>query len=184
MKRMQPVRAFRGVHSSVAEKKSLHDESPLSPSSPGFERRPVQNCVNLTDRTLPGVVSRPVAPASGAGKISSQDAVQSTEGPSHTRPRPRHRSERLSEVTAYSGGREGATAAAAGSDVALERHRTIGEIAKLWHLDYKTVRREFEGEPGVLTFGPGERRFKRSHVSMRIPESIMIRVHRRLRKPN
>lgn len=67
------------------------------------------------------------------------------------------------------------------ADVALERHYTVGQIAKSWHADYKTVRRMFEGEPGVLIWGPGERRFKRSHVSMRIPESVVIRVHRKYR---
>ncbi len=68
------------------------------------------------------------------------------------------------------------------NDIATERHYTIGEIAKLWHLDYKTVRRMFENEPGVLVFGPGERRHKRSHISMRVPESVMLRVHRRMCK--
>lgn len=29
------------------------------------------------------------------------------------------------------------------SDIALERHYTIGEIAEKWHLDYKTVRKMF-----------------------------------------
>src|SRR5271165_3299158 len=67
------------------------------------------------------------------------------------------------------------------SDVALERHYTVGQLAKRWHSDYKTVRRMFEGEPGVLTWGPGERCHKRSHVSMRIPESVVIRVHRKHR---
>jgi hypothetical protein len=71
------------------------------------------------------------------------------------------------------------------NDTALERHYTIAEIAKRWHMDYHTVRDRFEGQPGVLTWGPGERRFKRSHISMRVPESGMIRVHREMcRRPN
>jgi hypothetical protein len=70
------------------------------------------------------------------------------------------------------------------TDVALERHYTIGEIAENWHADYKTVRRMFEGQPGVLVWGPGERRHRRSHVSMRVPESVMIRVHRMCRNPH
>jgi hypothetical protein len=71
-----------------------------------------------------------------------------------------------------------------GGDIALEKHYTVGEIAKRWHLDYKTVRKEFENETGVLSFGPGERRFKRSHISMRVPETVMVRVHRRMRHRN
>jgi AraC-like DNA-binding protein len=70
------------------------------------------------------------------------------------------------------------------TDIAMERHYTIAEIARLWHLNYKTVRRLFGSEPGVLIFGPGERRFKRSHVSMRVPETVMLRVHRRCRQSN
>lgn len=70
------------------------------------------------------------------------------------------------------------------TDIAMERHYTIAEIATLWHLNYKTVRRFFGSEPGVLIFGPGERRFKRSHVSMRVPETVMLRVHRRCRQSN
>jgi hypothetical protein len=69
-------------------------------------------------------------------------------------------------------------------DVALERHYTVGEIAKLWHADYKTVRKMFEGEPGVLTWGDEETRYKRGYCSMRIPESVMIRVHRKYRTRN
>jgi hypothetical protein len=68
-------------------------------------------------------------------------------------------------------------------DVAQEKHYTIGEIAERWHCAYKTVQAMFVNEPGVLVWGPGERRFKRSHRSMRVPESVMIRVHRRNR-PN
>jgi hypothetical protein len=70
------------------------------------------------------------------------------------------------------------------ADIAQEKHYTITEIAKQWHFDYKTVRKMFEEEPGVFLSGPGERRFKRSHISMRVPESVMIRVHRKNRKPN
>jgi hypothetical protein len=84
-------------------------------------------------------------------------------------------------VTVAPSARNLATAEAGCSDVALERHYTIGELSKRWHSDYKTVRRMFEGEPGVLTWGPGERCHKRSHISMRIPESVVIRVHRKHR---
>jgi hypothetical protein len=68
------------------------------------------------------------------------------------------------------------------TDLALEKHYTVGEIADRWHVDYSTARAMFENEPGVLRFGPGERRFKRSHVSLRVPESVMVRVHRTLQR--
>jgi hypothetical protein len=70
------------------------------------------------------------------------------------------------------------------NDVAVERHYTITEIAKQWHMDYGSVRPLFEDEPGVLKFGHGELLHKRSYISLRVPESVMIRVHRRLRRPN
>ncbi len=68
------------------------------------------------------------------------------------------------------------------SDVALERHFTVTEISELWHLDEKVVRRMFESEKDVLVFGPTESRYKRRYRSLRIPESVMLRVHDRLRK--
>lgn len=68
------------------------------------------------------------------------------------------------------------------TDLALEKHYTVGEIAERWHVDYSTARAMFENEPGVLRFGPEERRFKRSHVSLRAPESVMVRVHRTLQR--
>lgn len=67
-------------------------------------------------------------------------------------------------------------------DIVTEKHYTVGEIAERWHVDYSTAQAMFETEPGVLKFGPGERRFKRSHVSLRVPESVMVRVHRKLRQ--
>jgi hypothetical protein len=40
----------------------------------------------------------------------------------------------------------------------------------------------FDGQPGVLEFGTEEGRFKRGRRGRRIPESVMLRVHRDLRK--
>jgi hypothetical protein len=68
------------------------------------------------------------------------------------------------------------------TDLAMEKHYTVGEIADRWHVDYSTARSMFEHEPGVLRFGPGERRNKRSHISLRVPESVMVRVHRTLQR--
>ena len=66
-------------------------------------------------------------------------------------------------------------------DMAVERHYTESEIAKMWHLHRKTVHRIFDGQPGVLEFGTEEGRFRRGRRSRRIPESVMLRVHRDLR---
>lgn len=63
---------------------------------------------------------------------------------------------------------------------ALERHYTVPEICKLWHLDEKTIRKIFEQEPGVISFGSAETRYKRKYVSLRIPESTLLRVHAKL----
>ncbi len=63
--------------------------------------------------------------------------------------------------------------------LALERHYTVGEIGKMWGLSEKTVRRMFEDEDGVLQWGLGEQRHKRGYITMRIPESVLLRVHYR-----
>ncbi|HET6843470.1 MAG TPA: hypothetical protein VFK06_17590 [Candidatus Angelobacter sp.] len=68
------------------------------------------------------------------------------------------------------------------STVALEKHYTVAEISELWHLDEKLVRKMFELENDVIVFGPNESRYKRRYRSLRIPESVMRRVHRRLTK--
>lgn len=68
-------------------------------------------------------------------------------------------------------------------DIALERHYTVLEVSKMWHISHMTVRRLFEREPGVMIFGSDETRFKRKRTTMRIPESVLLRVHRK-RRPN
>jgi hypothetical protein len=63
---------------------------------------------------------------------------------------------------------------------AVEQHYQIPEIAKKWGLSEDSVRSLFKGEPGVLTIArPGTAK-KRRYVSMRVPESVLLRVHRRL----
>lgn len=68
------------------------------------------------------------------------------------------------------------------ADPAFERHYSVAELVELWGLSEKTVRRIFGGEPGVLEWGHDEERFKRSYKTLRIPESVVQRVHRRMRK--
>lgn len=67
---------------------------------------------------------------------------------------------------------------------ALEKHYTAQEIADLWGLSQDTIRRIFQDEPGVLKLGEVSgrmaRKMKRTYVSLRIPESVVVRVHQRL----
>jgi len=68
--------------------------------------------------------------------------------------------------------------------LAGERHFTPKELAGLWKLSETKIRRLFQNEPGVLRIGEPSRRvgrkLKRSYFTMRIPESVAIRVHRQL----
>ena len=62
----------------------------------------------------------------------------------------------------------------------FERHYTPKELAALWALDETTIRRLFYDEPGVLKIGKSNRRDgKRDYVSLRIPQSVALRVHRK-----
>lgn len=61
--------------------------------------------------------------------------------------------------------------------VGVEKHFTLKEIAELWHLDVCTVRDIFRDEPGVLKIGVPHRTQKRSYFTIRIPESIIHKVH-------
>jgi AraC-like DNA-binding protein len=63
--------------------------------------------------------------------------------------------------------------------LALERHYSVSEIAELWSLSEKTVRRMFEDEEGVLQWGIPETRRKRGYITLRIPESVLHRVHQK-----
>lgn len=67
------------------------------------------------------------------------------------------------------------------SDVGVERHYSIADLARLWGLSTRTIRRMFENEPGVLQWGSSQTRFKRPYVTLRIPETVVLRVHRQLR---
>lgn len=65
--------------------------------------------------------------------------------------------------------------------LATEKHYKIEEIAGLWGMCEKTVRSMFRGEPGVLRVHRPAKRGKREYTSLRIPQSVMERVHRRER---
>ena len=63
-------------------------------------------------------------------------------------------------------------------ELGLEPHFSVGEIAALWGLSRQTITRLFNDAPGVLKFGPNESRFTRQHQTLRLPESVVARVHR------
>lgn len=68
-----------------------------------------------------------------------------------------------------------------GREPALERHYSVSEVAELWGWSETKVRDTFRDKPGVLqsklrTLRPR----KQEHVKLRIPESILIRVHREM----
>jgi len=62
-----------------------------------------------------------------------------------------------------------------------ERHYAPAEVAAIWGLSIDSVRRLFEYEPGVLVIDNGRlTTSKRKYGTLRIPQSVMDRVHRRL----
>lgn len=62
-----------------------------------------------------------------------------------------------------------------------EHHYTVAEIAQMWSLSQDFVRRLFEREPGVLVLGQERtRNGKRRYRTLRIPASVVERVHRRV----
>ena len=61
-----------------------------------------------------------------------------------------------------------------------ERHYAVAEIAELWNLSPDKVRELFQNEPGVLVIGERSPRHKRRYVTLRIPQTVVERVHSRL----
>jgi uncharacterized protein involved in type VI secretion and phage assembly len=61
-----------------------------------------------------------------------------------------------------------------------ERHYSVPEVAAMWNLSPDAIRRIFQGEPGVLVLGGSESTRKRRYTTLRIPESVLVRVHRKL----
>lgn len=62
-----------------------------------------------------------------------------------------------------------------------ERHFTVAQIAEMWQLSPDSVRRLFEREPGVLALGSDHSTgYRRRYTTLRVPESVLARVHRRL----
>jgi hypothetical protein len=66
------------------------------------------------------------------------------------------------------------------SSTALERHYSPDELGNLWNLSADTVRHLFEREPGVLVIEHTRIGARRRYRTLRIPESVALRVHRRM----
>lgn len=62
----------------------------------------------------------------------------------------------------------------------LERHYTLSELAKAWHMSRSKLRCWFDDEPGVIRYGSEKLKKgrQRIHVSLRVPESVARRVYR------
>lgn len=62
---------------------------------------------------------------------------------------------------------------------ALEKHYSVPEIATLWGLSEDTIRALFRNHPGVLKIASPElvRRKKRGYCVLRVPESVLQKVH-------
>jgi hypothetical protein len=66
------------------------------------------------------------------------------------------------------------------TSVHIERHYAVAEIAEMWSLSPDKVRELFESEPGVLVIGERSPRHKRRYVTLRVPQTVLERVHSRL----
>lgn len=58
----------------------------------------------------------------------------------------------------------------------FEKHFTPQQIAALWGFSGRFIRELFQDEPGVQKIVRAERMHKRGYNTIRIPESVMIRV--------
>jgi hypothetical protein len=65
---------------------------------------------------------------------------------------------------------------------AFEKHYRVQELARIWGLSTKTVRRLFAKEPDVIRVA-NDLTGKRQYATLLIPESVASRVHERLRNP-
>jgi hypothetical protein len=61
-----------------------------------------------------------------------------------------------------------------------ERHYTVDQVAEMWNLSRESVRKMFLSEPDVPKISRPGNRYKRSYVTLRIPESLLNRVYRRM----
>jgi hypothetical protein len=63
---------------------------------------------------------------------------------------------------------------------AFERHFSVKQVAELWGLSPDAIRRIFRGQPGVVEIQRNRPGNKRRYKTLRIPLSVVERVHRNL----
>jgi hypothetical protein len=61
-----------------------------------------------------------------------------------------------------------------------EKHFAPADLAKAWGLSAEKVRQLFRAEPGVLRIGTNGNGRDRGYMTLRIPQSVAVRVHTRL----
>lgn len=62
----------------------------------------------------------------------------------------------------------------------MERHYTLAELAKTWHVSRYTLEAWFRNVPGIIRYGTAKlnKGRKRTYVSLRVPESVARRVYK------
>jgi hypothetical protein len=65
-------------------------------------------------------------------------------------------------------------------DGVLELHYSVKQIAASWGLCENAVRDIFRNEPGVVRIHRPKSRNKRAYTTLRIPRSVVERVHCRM----
>ena len=63
----------------------------------------------------------------------------------------------------------------------IERHWTVAEISAAWNLSEDVIRRLFSQEPGVLVISRRMKSTKRRYTTLRIPQSVLEAVYKRMR---
>jgi hypothetical protein len=61
-------------------------------------------------------------------------------------------------------------------ELAFERHYSPAELAEIWGVSENTVRRIFQDQPDVLKISK-TKKGKRAYETLRIPASVVRRVH-------
>jgi hypothetical protein len=62
----------------------------------------------------------------------------------------------------------------------FERHFSPQQLANDWGVDAETIRNLFRNEPGVVKLGDRNPKHKRAYLTLRIPESVAQRIHKRI----
>jgi hypothetical protein len=62
----------------------------------------------------------------------------------------------------------------------LEPHYTLAELSRAWHISRRILNEWFRDEVGVIRYGADKLKKgrQRTHVSLRVPESVARRVYR------